>query len=37
MGYGRPWDYVDHAASLVAMTWDVVARAVVYAHEQGGT
>jgi hypothetical protein len=35
--YGDPWDYVDHAARLVTMAQDVLARAVVYAHERGGT
>jgi hypothetical protein len=35
--YGDPWDYVDHAARLVAIAQDVLARAVVYAREQGGT
>lgn len=35
--YGDPWDYVDHAARLVAMAQDVLDRAVVYARERGGT
>ena len=35
--YGDAWDYVDHAARLVAMAQDVLARAVVYARERGGT
>lgn len=35
--YGDPWDYVDHAARLLAMAQDVLARAVVYARERGGT
>jgi hypothetical protein len=35
--YGDPWDYVDHAARLAAMAQDVLARAVVYAREHGGT
>lgn len=35
--YGDPWDYVDHAARLVAHAQDVLTRAVVYAREQGGT
>lgn len=35
--YGDPWDYVDHAARLVAIAQDVLARAVVYARERGGT
>lgn len=34
--YGDPYDYVDHAARLVAMAQDVLARAVVYAREGGG-
>lgn len=35
--FGDPYDYVDHAARLVAMAQDVLARAVVYAHERGGS
>jgi len=35
--YGDPWDYVDHAARLVTMAQEVLARAVIYAHERGGT
>jgi hypothetical protein len=34
--FGDPYDYVDHAARLVAMAQDVLARAVVYARERGG-
>jgi hypothetical protein len=34
--YGDAYDYVDHAARLVSMAQDVVARAVVYARERGG-
>src|SRR4051812_7367173 len=36
-GFGDPWDYVDHAARMVAIAQDVLARAVVYARERGGT
>lgn len=35
--YGDAWDYVDHAARLLAMAQEVLARAVVYARERGGT
>jgi hypothetical protein len=35
--FGDPYDYVDHAARLVAIAQDVLARAVVYARERGGT
>jgi hypothetical protein len=35
--FGDPWDYVDHAARLVAMAQDVLSRAVLYARERGGT
>ncbi|MFL6140445.1 MAG: hypothetical protein ACJ72N_01070 [Labedaea sp.] len=35
--YGDSWDDVDHAARLVAMAQDVLARAVVHARERGGT
>lgn len=34
--YGDAWDYVDHAARLLARAQDVLARAVVYARERGG-
>lgn len=34
--YGDAYDYVDHAARLLSMAQDVVARAVVYARERGG-
>jgi hypothetical protein len=34
--YGDAWDYVDHAARLVSIAQDVLARAVVYARERGG-
>ncbi len=34
--YGDPYDYVDHAARLVAIAQDVLTRAVVYARERGG-
>jgi hypothetical protein len=35
--YSDPWDYVDHAARLLVRAQDVLARAVVYAHERGGS
>jgi hypothetical protein len=35
--YGDPQDYVDHAARILAIAQDVLARAVVYARERGGT
>jgi hypothetical protein len=35
--YGGPYDYVDHAACLLSMAQDVVARAVLYARERGGS
>jgi hypothetical protein len=34
--FGDAYDYVDHAARLLAMAQDVVARAVVYARERDG-
>jgi hypothetical protein len=34
--YGDAYDYVDHAARLISMAQDVLARAVVYARERGG-
>ena len=34
--FGDAYDYVDHAARLLSMAQDVVARAVVYARERGG-
>src|SRR5262245_33744177 len=34
--YGHPDEFVDHAARLVAIAQDVLARAVVYARERGG-
>jgi hypothetical protein len=34
--FGDSYDYVDHAARLVAMAQDVLGRAVVYARERGG-
>ncbi|TCO46448.1 hypothetical protein [Actinocrispum wychmicini] len=34
--YGVPYEYVDHAARLLAMAQDVLARSVVYARERGG-
>lgn len=35
--YGDAWDYVDHAARLLAMAQDVLDRAVVYVRERGGS
>jgi hypothetical protein len=37
MSTATPWDYVDHTARAVAMAQDVLARAVVYARERGGS
>lgn len=34
--FGDSYDYVDHAARLLAMAHDVLDRAVVYARERGG-
>lgn len=35
--YGDSWDYIDHAARLLARAQDILARAVIYARERGGT
>jgi hypothetical protein len=35
--YGDPWDYIDHAARLLTIAQDVLARTVIYARERGGT
>jgi hypothetical protein len=35
--FADPWDFVDHAARLLVRAQDVLARAVVYARERGGT
>lgn len=36
-GYAKPYEFVEHAARLVAAAQEVLARAVVYARDAGGS